>query len=370
MVAKPAREVPAMRDDARVRAGLIDEFAATGIAKVEGAFGADSAARMRDVIWRELLYRYEVERDDPATWYRHAPTGLTTAKKSPAFAPICSRAVGEVLDVLLGAGSWQPPKQYGNVLVTMPDTDAWRVPHRIWHADFPPTLATDRLPAVKLWALLDDIEPGGGGTPQLEGSHVAFARYLATNPETDYKRAKFGFLASHPWLRALTRDDGDPGRNARFMQQSTEVHGAALRVVECAGQAGDVYVTHPWVFHSIAKNASTRPRLMRSVAIRGIDTPSSRPSSRDGREVRDPSSPELVDVRVGTDDRPEERRHEASCREALRLDRMGVRADPVERVAHVAVHEQQLHQTLRTAGLAPEVHRNVARIVLSRGWGP
>jgi hypothetical protein len=230
---------------------------------------------MRDAIWNELRSRYEIERDDRATWYRHAPTGLRTAKKSVAFAPICSPAVREALDGLLGVGSWQPPRQYGNVLVTMPDTDDWRVPHRVWHADFPPTLPTEPLRAVKLWALLDDIGPGGGGTPQLEGSHVAFARYLATNPEPDYKRAKFGFLASHPWLRALTRDDGDPHRNERFMRESTEVHGAALRVVECTGDAGDVYVTHPWVFHSIAQNASTRPRLMRSVAIRCIASPSS-----------------------------------------------------------------------------------------------
>jgi hypothetical protein len=28
-----------------------------------------------------------------------------------------------------------------------------------------------------------------------------------------------------------------------------------------------VYVTHPWVFHSIATNVSHRPRLMRSVAV-------------------------------------------------------------------------------------------------------
>jgi hypothetical protein len=257
-----------------VLVSLVDQFAATGIVKVAGAFDADDAARMRNVIWNELQHRYEIERDDPATWYRHAPTGLRTAKKSAVFAPICGPAVREVLDALLGVGSWQPPRHYGNVLVTMPDTHDWRVPHRIWHADFPPTFPADRLPAVKLWALLDDIEPGGGGTPQIEGSHLAFARYLVTNPEPDYKRAKFGFLASHPWLRSLTRDDGDPDRNARFMRESTVVHGIALRVVECTGEAGDVYVTHPWVFHSIAHNAATRPRLMRSVAIRCIETPS------------------------------------------------------------------------------------------------
>ena len=43
------------------------------------------------------------------------------------------------------------------------------------------------------------------------------------------------------------------------MSDGAEVDGVCLRVVECTGRAGDVYVTHPWVFHSIASNASTRP---------------------------------------------------------------------------------------------------------------
>jgi ectoine hydroxylase-related dioxygenase (phytanoyl-CoA dioxygenase family) len=228
---------------------------------------------MRDVIWKELQLRYEIDRDDPATWHRHLPTGLKTAKKSDAFAPICSPAVRDVLDALLGVDRWQTPKQYGNVLVTMPEAKEWRVPHRIWHTDFPPTLSSDRLVAVKLWALIDDIDPGGGGTPQLECSHRAFARYLAANPEHDYKRAKFGFLASHPWLMGLTCDEGEPDRNERFMHTQTDVHGVELRVVECTGKAGDVYVSHPWVFHSIAANASPRPRMMRSVAIHRVAPP-------------------------------------------------------------------------------------------------
>ena len=140
------------------------------------------------------------------------------------------------------------------------------MPHRIWHPDFPPTLPAGRVTVVKLWALFDDVDPGGGGTPQLAGSHLAFARYLARTGEPDYKRAKLGFLDSDPWLKTLTRDDGAPDRNACLMD-GTDVDGVRLRVVECTGRAGDVYVTHPWVFHSIASNASTRPRLMRSVAI-------------------------------------------------------------------------------------------------------
>ncbi len=246
----------------------LEDFRATGILKIEGAFSADDAARMRDVVWNELRRRYEIERDDSATWHRHEPTGLRTSKKSGAFAPICSAPVVDVLDALLGTGAWGRPKNFGNVLVTMPTQGEWRVPHKVWHSDFEPTLPRDQLTAVKLWALLDDVDPCGGGTPQLAGSHRAYARYLDRAPERDYKRAKFGFLASDPWLHALTTDDGDPNRNERFMTPGSRVDGVEVRVVECTGKSGVVFVTHPWVFHAIASNTSSRPRLMRSVAVR------------------------------------------------------------------------------------------------------
>ncbi len=265
------------RDDTTMRAvpgaedldGLegLGDLGETGILKIEGAFSGADAARMRDVVWNELHRRYGIERDDPLTWQRHPPTGLRASKRSRAFAAICGPAVARVLDRAFGEGSWDEPLQFGSVLVTMPNAHEWRVPARVWHSDFQPTLPFDRLVAVKLWALLDDLEPGGGGTPQLAGSHRAFARYLRRTGERDYKRAKFGFLSSHPWLRSLSHDDGGPGRNDRLMSD-VDVDGVSLRVIECTGSAGDVYVTHPWVFHSIAVNASTRPRLMRSFAVR------------------------------------------------------------------------------------------------------
>jgi hypothetical protein len=245
----------------------VSEFDRTGILKIEHAFSDADAARMRDVVWRELRRRHAIERDDPSTWNRHDATGLTSTKKSHAFAPMCGPVISETLDALFGPGSWQPPRSFGNVLVTMPTPGPWRVPHKVWHSDFQPTLPADRLVAVKVWALFDDVDPGGGGTPQLAGSHELFARYIDRTGERDYKRAKFGFLDSDPWLKALSRDDGDPARNGAFMGTPTEIAGHELRVVECSGRAGDVYVTHPWVFHSIATNTSTRPRLMRSFAV-------------------------------------------------------------------------------------------------------
>jgi hypothetical protein len=241
-------------------------FARDGILQLRRAFSTEDAARMQDVLWDELRSRHGIRRNDCSTWPVGEASHMKTSKRSRAFEPICGPAVAGVLDELLGVDRWSRPKQFGNVLVMFPNATEWRVPHRVWHSDFEATRPADQLFAVKLWALCDDVAPGQGGTPQLAGSHRLFARYLETAPSHEYKDAKFGFLASHPWLRELTHDDGSPGRNERFLG-GTEIDGVSIRVVELTGAAGDVFVTHPWVFHSIPVNAGDRPRMLRSCAI-------------------------------------------------------------------------------------------------------
>lgn len=245
------------------------EFDRTGILKLEGVFSDAEAARMRDVIWGQLQRKYEIHRDQPATWNRHPPFGLQSSRKHRAFAPIFGPSLVATLDELFGAGGWAMPKHYGQALVTMPNVDEWRVPHKIWHADLSYETAADDLFAVKYWALLGDLQPGGGGTPQLAGSHRLTARYIEdfTPERLEYKRVRDGLLRSHPWLRALTTNDDDPERNVRFMSADVDIDGLPARVIECTGNAGDVYVTHPWVMHSIAANNAAEPRLMRSMAV-------------------------------------------------------------------------------------------------------
>jgi hypothetical protein len=245
------------------------EFDRTGILKLEGVFSSAEAARMSDVTWAALQRKHQIERDEPTTWDRHPPSGLRSSRKHRAFAPIFGPVLIDALDDLFGPAQWKMPTHYGQALVTMPNTTEWRVPHKLWHADFLYEARADDLFAVKYWALIDDVGPGGGGTPQLAGSHRLAARYIeGRSPEQlEYKRVRDGLLRSHPWLRALSTEDDDRDRNARFMDVEADVDGLPARVVECTGSAGDVYVTHPWVMHSIAANASVQPRLMRSMAV-------------------------------------------------------------------------------------------------------
>lgn len=243
------------------------EFDRDGILKLEGVFSDDDAATMRAVFWREMETRYGVRCDDPSTWDLHRADGLKSTKKSRAFDPIFGPVLREALDDLLGEGRWQEPKHMGQVLATMPNATEWRVPHKIWHSDFEATHTGRRLFAVKWWTFFDVVGPRQAGTPQLAGSHNLFIRFLQTCPDREYKHARDTFLRSHEWLRALTKDDGAHDRNERFMTE-TDLDGLPARVVELTGRPGEVFITHPWVFHSIAVNARDTPRLMRSGAIR------------------------------------------------------------------------------------------------------
>ncbi|GAA1113831.1 hypothetical protein GCM10009630_08900 [Kribbella jejuensis] len=235
----------------------LDVFERDGIVKIPSAFSADEAAGMREVLWRELSERHGMDRDDPTTWTVLRPTGLKTTKFDRRAQAILGPRVRSALDGLLG--DWLEPKHQGQVLVTMPEGVPWAVPHRQWHTDV--GFEEQPVGAVKIWAFYDSVRPGGGGTPQVAGSHRVFERFLTTTEERDFKEVRDQLLRSDPWFRNLT---SAPSERTVDPMEPAEVHGLPVRVVELTGEPGDVYLTHPWILHSIAPNAADVPRMMRS----------------------------------------------------------------------------------------------------------
>jgi hypothetical protein len=244
--------------------GQLEEFGRDGIARIPGAFAAEDASRMRDVLWRELAERYGMLQDDRSTWKPVRPTKLAVTKKDPAANVILGAPLRTALDQLFGPAGWTEPPHQGQVLVTLPTGESWSLPHRQWHTDVGFDLPQDELVGVKVWALLGDLEPGGGGTPQVAGSHRVIARYLNTTRERNFSTVRDQVLASHPWFLHLTREDRT---SAAELMTESDLDGVPVRVVELTGQAGDVYLTHPWILHSIAPNARDTPRMMRSRMI-------------------------------------------------------------------------------------------------------
>ncbi len=260
------------------------EFAERGVVWLRGAFGADEAARMRRRVWARLA-RLGVAEDDPATWASADVTGLSKAiKRDRVFAALGSPVVRGAVDDLLGQDAWDPPREWGTILVTFPrfpgQARSWVLPARSWHTDYGWDLDPEPLFGVKVFAFIAEVRPRGGGTLVITGSHRVAARFAASlPPQQPYEGHLLGrYLRRDGWFRALSRPgDDDPGRAARFMDREHHTDGIAVRICELASQPGDVVLTHPWVLHSWSPNTGSYPRMMltKNLYRRGCSGPTS-----------------------------------------------------------------------------------------------
>ena len=138
------------------------------------------------------------------------------------------------------------------VMVTLPNINAWTVPTG-WHVDTP-RLASNRRPGVQLFACLDTVEPQGGGTLVIAGSHRLFNEGRVILAEELGR-----LLRREDFFSDLCSDAPDRGRLARHTGSVGDV---ALEVVELVGAPGDAYLVDLRVLHTAAPNASARPRVM------------------------------------------------------------------------------------------------------------
>ena len=143
------------------------------------------------------------------------------------------------------------------LLVTLPEQGEWTIPNKIWHLDMP-RLASGRRPGLQIFTFLGDVEPGGGGTLVLAGSHhllndEGFIRSSSIKRRLIHRHSYFRELLA----RSATNDEV----RQRFFEP-TKVDGAELQVVELTGAPGDVYITDLRLLHTLAPNVLAKPRLM------------------------------------------------------------------------------------------------------------
>jgi hypothetical protein len=265
----------------------IQRFARDGYVVVRAAFARADGVAMERRWWQELEDRHNIRADDRSSW-RQFPGDLKAAKRDPIQARILTETVRGVIDDLLGAGAWQPPRDWGRPLVTFPEPGTWDVPIRLWHWDNPCDLHLDRPRALFVVSFIGSVAPRSGGTLILSGSPRLLIQQERRIP-ADQRRGSIAtlrdrFHRSHPWIMGLTGQAPSPtDRIAAFMDRETTVEGVPLRVVELTGEPGDMVFCHPVMVHCVAPNRGTRPRFMR------IKT---QVLTHDGRELRDKMEPQ------------------------------------------------------------------------------
>jgi hypothetical protein len=237
-----------------------DAFDRVGVLRLPGFYAAVDIAVMADRLWADLERRFGAVRDDPATWRTVRPGQFQSLERKGAFSALGSPDLFALADALLGAGAWDPPRRWGQPLVTFPAA-TWDLPHVMWHFDHPVAEGGGQLPAVRVFVLLEPVLPHGGGTLFVAGAHrVAMA--LAGKGGTPVPSAKMREMlrADHPWFARLWDTPGDDVRD--LLEESARVQGVEVGLEEMTGDAGDIFVMHPLMLHGAAHNALEQPRMM------------------------------------------------------------------------------------------------------------
>lgn len=234
-----------MSENAPLSAEQVEQFLATGVVVVEGAFDPSTQPPgWVDRGWERL----GVDPDDPATWTRprvHLPT-----EQRVDAAQLAPRAHAAALQ-LLGHTGADPrvdlPWEWGDGFIANLGVGADRpfdppspqVPG--WHKDgdfFRHFLDSPEqgLLTIVLWT---DVLSTGGGTFVATDSVGAVARHLAEHPE--------GLLPTE--------------------LQETPLISRCREFTEVTGKAGDVVLMHPFTLHATSQNVLRAQRLITNPPI-------------------------------------------------------------------------------------------------------
>jgi len=105
------------------------------------------------------------------------------------------------------------------------------------------------VPGVQIFACLDTVEPGGGGTLAVTGSHrLLNERVRISSGDLRKRLMKERYFAE---LMSNKRDD-----RLRFLREVGHMGNVALQVVEVTGEAGDVYFMDLRVLHTVAPHVN------------------------------------------------------------------------------------------------------------------
>lgn len=112
--------------------------------------------------------------------------------------------------------------------------------------------------ACVLLILLTDCDAGHGGTVLVPGSHSWVCDHLQTVRTISHDCLKEYFGARiEEQLRT-----GD-----LCLDNNRRADGRATALFQVTGRAGDVFVMHPWCFHSGTENLGNGPRIMANIQV-------------------------------------------------------------------------------------------------------
>jgi hypothetical protein len=225
----------------------VRRFVEDGFVRIDGAFPREIANEGLPALWHAT----GCNPHDPATWTRSlirvGPVDDVHGMQPLSFRQAANTPVlHDAFDRLVGPGRWQPRPNVGNFVVRFPSQDAPR--DLGWHVDlsFPGETGdpegrdysgwrvnvTSWGRALLMLFLFSDVGEDDAPTPIRVGSHFDVARLLA------------------------------PAGEAGMAYLQLEEVGAERDIAFATGEAGTVYLCHPFLIHAAQKHRGTMPRFM------------------------------------------------------------------------------------------------------------
>jgi hypothetical protein len=235
-----------------------ERFTTHGLFKRQGFLSSQKLATARSVIF-EHLERTGIWRN--SRWYfeQTAPdSGMAMTKPLNHHPRIVELSGGDVLravsELVDGQPLATPVDAPPSLLFTLPNATTWTLPHQHWHVDFP-RLPVSGTPGVQIFAILERVESGGGGTLAVMGSHRLVnegVRISSADLRKKLKRERY-------FSELMSNETGD---RMHFLNETSHVGNIELKVAEMTGEPGDVYFMDLRVLHTIAPNKLQVPRIM------------------------------------------------------------------------------------------------------------
>ena len=232
----------------------IEQFVMDGFIRVDRAFPSGLADEAREILWKAT----GCDPDDPATWTQPV-IRLGMFAQRPFVEAANTARLHAAYDQLIGRGRWVRPAAMGTFPVRFPSTEEPQ--DTGWHIDV--SFGTD-LPDFLEWRanihskgrallmlfLFSDVSEADAPTRIRVGSHAEVARQLAPA--------------------------GAAGLTLRELAAGSIAASAHRPIVTATGEAGTVYLCHPFLVHAAQPHHGKRPRFLAQPPLFPAD-PENRP---------------------------------------------------------------------------------------------
>ncbi|WP_274424359.1 phytanoyl-CoA dioxygenase family protein [Chelativorans sp. YIM 93263] len=215
-------------------------FIEHGYIKLEGAFGGDLARQGRDQLWSAM----GLSPDAPETWKQPVVRlGFMTGK--PFVAAANTPLLHGAYDALVGEGRWLKPNGLGTFPVRFPSPndpgDAG------WHVDA--SFGTDN-PDFMQWRV--NVKSSGRALLML----FLFSDVGEVDAPTKIRKGSHGAIAKQ------LLPHGEDGLTLGELAADGFASTADCEEVLATGQAGTVYLCHPFLVHSAQPHRGAKPRFI------------------------------------------------------------------------------------------------------------